>query len=162
MGAFGSGPVPKYVFDDKMISNIKKWRAIGHSWSHIADRLGMRSETPLEKFRKENPEIDLECGEALLNLESVLIQDIVKLVRKLCADGKSPPPDLIKMLMTYLRVFQKEENNVVNAIQVNGGAATGLQVTFVKPEELQKKNDTFEMEARTIDADKLPEPSGIE
>jgi hypothetical protein len=155
MGNYDSGPRPKYIFDEEMIKKIKRWRSIGHSWGHISERLGFKSETPIEKFRKENPEFDLECGEAVLNLESALLQDIIKLVRKLCADGKSPPPELVKMILSYFKVIEKDENKQITAIQVNGGAgnSNGIQVNFVAPGEAQRLEQAQQLIGDIIDAE---------
>lgn len=151
MGNYESGPKHKYVFDEEMLKKIKRWRSIGHSWGHIAERLGMKSETPIEKFRKENPEFDQECGEAVLNLESLLLQDLIKLVRKLCADGKSPPPELVKMIMNYFKVFEKDDNKQITAIQVNNQPDAGIQVNFVEPQQVRQISNPFETGIEVID-----------
>lgn len=149
-GSFGSGGHNKKEFSKKDIENIRRWRSLGHSWTHIAYRLGFKSETPIENFRRENPWFDEECGEAVLNLESVLIQDLIKLIRKLCADGKSPPPEIVKMVMQYFKVFEKD-SAPLTAIQLNNSDSKGLQVKFVKPNELTEQENQALPEKDVID-----------
>jgi hypothetical protein len=155
LGGAGSGGLNKKDFTDAEIENMKRWRMIGHSYEHIAYRLGLKSETAIERFRKENPEFDKEVGAAVLNLESTLIQDLIKLVRKLCADGKSPPPEIVKMVMQYFKVFEKDNKTDITAIQVNGGAnnSNGIQVNFVAPGELQKLESQAPLLGEVIDAE---------
>jgi hypothetical protein len=124
---------------------------LGHSWEHIAYRLGMKSETPIERFRKENPEFDKEVGAAVLNLESALIQDLVKLVRNLIGQNKSPPPEIVKMLMQYFKVFEKEQKTDITAIQVNGQPDAGIQVNFVSPEDVKKLINPLQKQTDVID-----------
>lgn len=153
MGALGSGPQHKFIFDEKTITNIKKWRTIGLSWGHIAAMLGMKSETPIEKFRKENPEIDLECGKVKLNVQAKFIHNYIKYVNNQMERGENINPQHIQKIFEHFGVSPKESNSVFNAIQVNGGASNGLQVTFVTPQKLQPKNEPFEIEANVIDAE---------
>ena len=150
MGAFGSGPVTRFEFDDKTIANIKSWRVIGLSWSHIAIKLGMRSETPLEKFRKENPEIDFETGEKQLNITSRFIGQYIKYVSKQMEEGNQVNPQHVQKILEHFGVFQKEQNSIVNAIQVNNDNAGGLKVNFVNPKELVPQADTFEIKAPDV------------
>lgn len=130
---------------------MRKWRMLGHSWEHIAFRLGMKSETPIERFRKENPEFDKEVGAAVLNLESALIQDLVKLVRNLIGQNKSPPPEIVKMLMQYFKVFEKEQKTDITAIQVNGQQDAGIQVNFVAPEDVKQLLNPSKKQTDVID-----------
>jgi len=124
---------------------------LGHSWEHIAYRLGMKSETPIERFRKENPEFDKEVGAAVLNLESALIQDLVKLVRNLIGQNKSPPPEIVKMLMQYFKVFEKEQKTDITAIQVNAQPEAGIQVNFVSPEDVKQLSNPLQKQTDVID-----------
>lgn len=153
MGGAGSGGYSKKEFTDVEIENMRKWRMLGHSWEHIAYRLGMKSETPIERFRKENPEFDKEVGAAVLNLESALIQDLVKLVRNLIGQNKSPPPEIVKMLMTYFKVFEKEQKTDITAIQVNNQPDAGIQVNFVAPEDVKQLSNTLQNIGDVIDAE---------
>ena len=153
MGGAGSGGLNKKEFTDAEIENMKRWRMLGHSYEHIAYRLGLKSETAIERFRKENPEFDKEVGQAVLNLESTLIQDLIKLVRKLCADGKSPPPEIVKMLMTYFKVFEKEQKTDITAIQVNNQPDAGIQVNFVSPEDVKQLSNPLQNIGDVIDAE---------
>lgn len=146
MGGAGSGGYSKKEFSNADIENMRRWRTLGHSWAHIADRLGLRSETPIERFRKENPEFDKEVGEAILNLESALIQDLIKLIRNLCANNKAPPPELVKMIMQYFKVFEKD-NAPMTAIQLNNSDSGGLQINFVAPKELEKPVEVIDAKA---------------
>ena len=151
MGGAGSGGYSKKEFTDAEIENMRRWRMLGHSWEHIAYRLGMKSETPIERFRKENPEFDKEVGAAVLNLESALIQDLVKLVRNLIGQNKSPPPEIVKMLMQYFKVFEKEQKTDITAIQVNGQPDAGIQVNFVSPEDVKKLINPLQKQTDVID-----------
>lgn len=151
MGGAGSGGYSKKEFTDVEIENMRKWRMLGHSWEHIAFRLGMKSETPIERFRKENPEFDKEVGAAVLNLESALIQDLVKLVRNLIGQNKSPPPEIVKMLMQYFKVFEKEQKTDITAIQVNGQQDAGIQVNFVAPEDVKQLLNPSKKQTDVID-----------
>jgi hypothetical protein len=151
LGGAGSGGYSKKEFTDAEIENMRRWRMLGHSWEHIAYRLGMKSETPIERFRKENPEFDKEVGAAVLNLESALIQDLVKLVRNLIGQNKSPPPEIVKMLMQYFKVFEKEQKTDITAIQVNGQPDAGIQVNFVSPEDVKKLINPLQKQTDVID-----------
>ena len=151
MGGAGSGGYSKKEFTDAEIENMRRWRMLGHSWEHIAYRLGMKSETPIERFRKENPEFDKEVGAAVLNLESALIQDLVKLVRNLIGQNKSPPPEIVKMLMQYFKVFEKEQKTDITAIQVNGQPDAGIQVNFVAPEDVKQLINPLQKQTDVID-----------
>jgi hypothetical protein len=151
LGGAGSGGYSKKEFTDVEIENMRKWRMLGHSWEHIAYRLGMKSETPIERFRKENPEFDKEVGAAVLNLESALIQDLVKLVRNLIGQNKSPPPEIVKMLMQYFKVFEKEQKTDITAIQVNGQPDAGIQVNFVAPEDVKQLINPLQKQTDVID-----------
>lgn len=150
-GSFGSGGHNKREFTDAEIANMKRWRSLGHSWEHVAYRLGLKSETAIERFRKENPDFDKEVGAAVLNLESVLIQDLIKLIRNLCAQNKSPPPELVKMIMQYLRVFEKDDNKQITAIQVNNQPDAGIQVNFVAPEDVKQLSNPLQNIGDVID-----------
>ena len=151
MGGAGSGGYSKKEFTDAEIENMRRWRMLGHSWEHIAYRLGMKSETPIERFRKENPEFDKEVGAAVLNLESALIQDLVKLVRNLIGQNKSPPPEIVKMLMQYFKVFEKEQKTDITAIQVNAQPEAGIQVNFVSPEDVKQLINPLQKQTDVID-----------
>jgi len=151
LGGAGSGGYSKKEFTDAEIENMRRWRMLGHSWEHIAYRLGMKSETPIERFRKENPEFDKEVGAAVLNLESALIQDLVKLVRNLIGQNKSPPPEIVKMLMQYFKVFEKEQKTDITAIQVNAQPEAGIQVNFVSPEDVKKLINPLQKQTDVID-----------
>lgn len=151
MGGAGSGGYSKKEFTDAEIENMRRWRMLGHSWEHIAYRLGMKSETPIERFRKENPEFDKEVGAAVLNLESALIQDLVKLVRNLIGQNKSPPPEIVKMLMQYFKVFEKEQKTDITAIQVNAQPEAGIQVNFVSPEDVKQLSNPLQKQTDVID-----------
>ena len=151
MGAAGSGPRTQFVFDEKTISNIRKWRTLGLSWTNIALGLGMKSETPLEKFRKENPEIDLECGEKKLNIQAKFIQQWIRYVSKQMEEGAQVNPQHIQKLMEYFGIFQKENNSSLTAIQVNNSDNKGLQVRFVKPNELTEQEKQALPEKDVID-----------
>jgi hypothetical protein len=111
----------------------------------------MKSETPIERFRKENPEFDKEVGAAVLNLESALIQDLVKLVRNLIGQNKSPPPEIVKMLMQYFKVFEKEQKTDITAIQVNAQPEAGIQVNFVSPEDVKQLSNPLQKQTDVID-----------
>lgn len=145
-GSFGSGGYNKREFTDAEIENMRRWRMMGHSYTHIAARLGLKSETAIERFRRENPEFDKEVGSALLNLESTLIQDLVKLIRNLCATNKAPPPELVKMVMQYFKVFEKDAAPLT-AIQLNNSDQGGLQINFVAPKELDQPADVIDVKA---------------
>jgi hypothetical protein len=151
LGGAGSGGYSKKEFTDAEIENMRRWRMLGHSWEHIAYRLGMKSETPIERFRKENPEFDKEVGAAVLNLESALIQDLVKLVRNLIGQNKSPPPEIVKMLMQYFKVFEKEQKTDITAIQVNAQPEAGIQVNFVSPEDVKQLSNPLQKQTDVID-----------
>ena len=151
MGGAGSGGYSKKEFTDAEIENMRRWRMLGHSWEHIAYRLGMKSETSIERFRKENPEFDKEVGAAVLNLESALIQDLVKLVRNLIGQNKSPPPEIVKMLMQYFKVFEKEQKTDITAIQVNAQPEAGIQVNFVSPEDVKQLSNPLQKQTDVID-----------
>jgi hypothetical protein len=144
MGGAGSGGYDKKEFSDAEIENMRRWRSLGHSWEHISARLGLRSETPIERFRKENPEFDKQVGTTLLNLESALVQDLIKLVRNLCAKDKPPPPELVKMIMQYFKVFEKDAAPLT-AIQLNNSNEGGLQINFVNPKDLEKTVDVIDV-----------------
>jgi hypothetical protein len=140
MGGRGSGRKKTLQIDEAAKKLIMAYRQRGYSWSDIAKDLGFKSTTPLEDFRRENPDFDSQCLLTYGQFKMVLHDRFVE-----AAMPKNGPPVAAMANRIAERYGIIAPDKPSTAVPLNSGQ--GIQVTFVEPSRLPSAPDVIDVKA---------------
>lgn len=141
MGGIGSGKRKQLVLTDSSKKLIKAYRQRGYSWADIAKDLGFKSSTPIDDFRRENPDFDEEC-DAQFGILKMSLHD--RYVEAALPKNGTPVAAMANRIAERYGIINPEKPSTAIQMNAMGG---GIQVAFVEPSQLPPAQEQVTLDA---------------